>query len=183
MEHKLKITFEGDWWAVRAQMYDVLGLDHPAQASTAPNPTTLAQIFDEEEAKKPEPDPAPAQTPLAPAPAPKRSHKKAPPPPPPVSAAPAPEPEADEHPAFTPPDPVPEYVDSIEEPVALPPLDALKSIVTSAVREAQKNKKGKILDLLPDFKEATGLDFVMHAEDKHRKALYDLIQNAGLEVV
>ena len=48
---------------------------------------------------------------------------------------------------------------------------------------AQKNKKGKILDLLPDFKETTGLDFVMHAEDKHRKALYDLIQNAGLEVV
>ena len=69
-------------------------------------------------------------------------------------------------------------------PVDLPPLDTLKAVVTSAVRLAQKGEgSNKILDLLPGFKDTTGLTFVMNAEDKHRGALYDLIQAAGLPVV
>ena len=66
----------------------------------------------------------------------------------------------------------------------LPPLDTLKSVVTAAVRLAQKGEGSRaILDLLPGFKDATGLAFVMNAEDKHRAALYDLVQAAGLPVV
>ena len=66
----------------------------------------------------------------------------------------------------------------------LPPLDTLKAIVTNAVRLAQKGEGSKtILDLLPGFKDTTGLTFVMNAEDKHRPALYDLVQAAGLSVV
>lgn len=69
-------------------------------------------------------------------------------------------------------------------PVDLPPLDTLKSVVTSAVRLAQKGEGSRtILDLLPGFKDATGLAFVMNADDKHRAALYALIQAAGLPVV
>ena len=69
-------------------------------------------------------------------------------------------------------------------PPDLPPLDTLKSVVTAAVRLAQKGEGSRaILDLLPGFKDATGLAFVMNAEDKHRAALYDLVQAAGLPVV
>jgi hypothetical protein len=88
--------------------------------------------------------------------------------PPPVSQAPAAPP--------APPAPPP--------PLDLPPLDTLKAIVTNAVRLAQKGEGSKkILDLLPAFKDTTGLTFVMNAEDKHRVALYDLVQAAGLPVV
>ena len=54
----------------------------------------------------------------------------------------------------------------------------------NAVRLAQKGEGSKkILDLLPAFKDTTGLAFVMNAEDKHRAALYDLVQAATLPVV
>ena len=63
----------------------------------------------------------------------------------------------------------------------LPSLEALKAIVTAAVRAAQKGEGPKaILDLLPDFKAKTKLDFVMNAKDEHRPALADLIDTAGL---
>jgi hypothetical protein len=66
----------------------------------------------------------------------------------------------------------------------LPPLDTLKAVVTNAVRLAQKGEGSKkILDLLPAFKDTTGLAFVMNADDTHRAALYDLVQAAGLPVV
>jgi hypothetical protein len=63
----------------------------------------------------------------------------------------------------------------------LPSLEALKAVVTAAVRAAQK-KEGPttILDLLPAFKAKTKLDFVMNAKDEHRPALADLIEGAGL---
>lgn len=90
---------------------------------------------------------------------------------PPVSAAPPPP--APDHPAAT------------EAPAReLPALDTLKSVVTTAVRLAQKGEGSKkILELLPAFKDTTGLDFVMNAEDKHRAALYDLVSAADLPVV
>jgi hypothetical protein len=91
-----------------------------------------------------------------------------------VSAAP-PKPEAEPEPTPAPPPP---------PPVDLPPLDTLKSVVTAAVRLAQKGEGSKkILDLLPAFKDTTGLAFVMNATDEHRPALYDLVQAAGLPVV
>ena len=69
-------------------------------------------------------------------------------------------------------------------PSNLPPLNTLVSVVTTGVRLAQKGEGSKkILDLLPGFKDATGLTFVMNAEDKHRAALYDLCVAAGLPVV
>jgi hypothetical protein len=112
----------------------------------------------------PEPEPTPAPEPAKRARA-QRARVSAVPPP----AAPAP--------AAAPPAPPP-------PPVDLPPLDTLKSVVTAAVRLAQKGEGSKvILDLLPGFKDATGLQFVMNADEKHRPALYDLVQAAGLPVV
>lgn len=100
----------------------------------------------------------------APEPAPKRARA----PRAPRVSAPAPAPAA--APAPPPPD--------------LPPLDTLKSMITNAVRLAQKGEGSRaILDLLPGFKDTTGLAFVMNAEDKHRAALYHLVQAAGLPVV
>jgi hypothetical protein len=66
----------------------------------------------------------------------------------------------------------------------LPALETLKSVVTTAVRLAQKGEGSKkILELLPAFKDTTGLDFVMNAEDRHRGPLYDLVLAADLPVV
>jgi hypothetical protein len=123
---------------------------------------------DPEPKPKPEPEPEPEPTP-APEPAKRARAARAPR----VSAVPPP---AAPAPAAAAPPPPP--------PVDLPPLDTLKSVVTAAVRLAQKGEGSKaILDLLPGFKDATGLAFVMNAEDKHRAALYDLVQAAGLPVV
>ena len=108
-------------------------------------------------------DPAPNPAPEA-APTSKKRAAKAPAKPEPAPAAPPPA-----------PDPATAVARD------LPSLDALKALVTQAVRKAQK-KEGptKILDLLPDFKTKTGLGFVMEAEDKHKEALADLIEAAGL---
>jgi len=79
---------------------------------------------------------------------------------------------------------VPPEPEPTPAPADLPPLDTLKAVVTNAVRLAQKGEGSKkILDLLPAFKDTTGLAFVMNAEDKHRAALYDLVQAATLPVV
>ena len=169
----ITLTFVGtNWGHVRQQMYDALGLDHPAQASTAPadfpdepEKTTLGQIFDEEEAK--------AEAAPAPAPAAPRSHKKKPPATTTAPATPS-EPEVEPVPAQA---PAPVQTRARE----LPPLDALKATVTQAVRQAQKGDGPKtILDLLPGFKAKTGLNFVMEASDVHRAALADLIDAAGI---
>jgi hypothetical protein len=66
----------------------------------------------------------------------------------------------------------------------LPSLENLVHAVTTAVRLAQKGEgDDKILDLLPDFKKKTGLDFVMNATDTHRAALFELVKAAGLQLV
>jgi hypothetical protein len=86
--------------------------------------------------------------------------------------------------AAAPPAPAPPEPAAPPPPPDLPPLDTLKAIVTNAVRLAQKGEGSKkILDLLPTFKDTTGLAFVMNALDEHRPALYDLVQAAGLPVV
>jgi hypothetical protein len=87
--------------------------------------------------------------------------------------------------SMTPPvSPAPAAALPAAPPVEYPPLDTLKAVVTNHVRLAQKGEGSKkILDLLPAFKDATGLTFVMNAEDKHRAALYDLCVAAGLPVV
>jgi hypothetical protein len=101
-----------------------------------------------------------------------------------VSAAPALARAADEMQAIARGEAEPARTHAPTPPVNLPPLDTLKAIVTNAVRLAQKGEGSKtILDLLPGFKDTTGLTFVMNAEDKHRPALYDLVQAAGLSVV
>jgi hypothetical protein len=52
------------------------------------------------------------------------------------------------------------------------------------VRLAQKGEgSNRILEFLPKFKESAGLDFIMHATEIHREALFDLVQNAGIPVV
>ena len=54
----------------------------------------------------------------------------------------------------------------------------------SAVRLAQKGEgPRKIFDLLPAFKDSSGLDFIMEATEEHREALFDLLQDAGIPVV
>jgi hypothetical protein len=68
--------------------------------------------------------------------------------------------------------------------IELPQLDALKQVVTVAVRQAQKGEGSRtILELLPAFKAKTGLAFVMEAQDQHRPALFELVQAAGLSPV
>ena len=167
---KVSLTFEADSWADlmtriraagQAANSALLGLE-------ACEPQPLGELLKEPEA--PEPAPAP------------RSHKKA------RSASPAPTPPEPE-PAPKVPEPQPPVV--VQAPAApapepepereLPSLEALKAVVTAAVRAAQK-KEGPttILDLLPAFKTRTKLDFVMNARDEHRPALADLIEDAGL---
>jgi hypothetical protein len=66
---------------------------------------------------------------------------------------------------------------------AMPALEVLKQAVTVAVRAAQKNGgPKKILELLPDFKQNTNVDFIMNCREEHRAALYNLVQAAGLDV-
>ena len=164
----ITVHFQADsWHDIRYQMYAALGLDYPAQPST-----TLGQIFDEEEEKarlvgiEPDPDPAPAPKPPKPTSRKPRSTQSAAPP---VSE---PEPETEPEPELEP-----------EAPPArdIPSTEALKAMVTQAVRLAQK-KEGptRILELLPEFKAKTGLGFVMEATDAHREALANLIDAAGL---
>jgi hypothetical protein len=105
----------------------------------------------------------------APAPTPAPARKKGRPPR--VSAAPAPAPPA-----------TPEA----SKPPAreIPALDTLKAAVTAAVRLAQKGEGSKkILELLPDFKDATGLAFIMNSAEEHRGALYDLVLAAEIPVI
>ena len=110
------------------------------------------------------PEPPPSAVP-EPEPAPKTRKPRA------ARAVSAPEPEL----------PLPAPLPPARE---LPALETLKSVVTTAVRLAQKGEGSKkILELLPAFKDTTGLDFVMNAEDKHRAALYDLVSAADLPVV
>jgi hypothetical protein len=147
-------------------MFEALGLDHPAQPSTALDfpPDDLGE--DNGENPLYEPTTAATPDPIPPAP---RSHRKK------AAAAPPTAPVKPE-PIETPPDPTPPPARD------LPATDVLKAIVTQAVRLAQK-KEGpvKILELLPDFKIKTGLGFVMEATDAHRDALFNLILAAGLE--
>jgi hypothetical protein len=86
--------------------------------------------------------------------------------------------------AAPPPPPEPESEPELEPVIELPPLDALKSVVVARVKQDQSLPPDKqvILKLLPAFKDKTGLTFVMSAEEKHRKALYDLCLEAGLAV-
>ena len=198
---KVSMTFQGDsWHAVRVQMHEALGYDHPASPATSDlspgekRASTLADIFINEpeppvtkqyvddnnrekefaaeaEAAKPEP-----QTPAKP-----KKARNLPPP-----AAPEPAPKVPE-----PQPPVVAQAPATAIPVAqaaapereLPSLEALKALVTAAVRAAQK-KEGPttILDLLPAFKARTKLDFVMNSQEQHRQALYDLVTQAGVGV-
>jgi hypothetical protein len=65
----------------------------------------------------------------------------------------------------------------------LPPLEALKQAVIAAVRLAQKGDgSNEIREHVSAFKDATGLYFIMEATEAHRKALFDLVQNAGIPV-
>jgi hypothetical protein len=82
-----------------------------------------------------------------------------------------------------PPEPEPEIEPEEATPIDMPPLEVLKQAVTVAVRAAQKNGgPKKILELLPEFKTETGLDFVMNSTEAHRAALYGLVKAAGLNV-
>ena len=171
----ITVHFQADsWHEIRYQMYAALGLDYPAQPSTALNDapvTTLGQIFDEEEAKAPDPIPEPA---------PKKATSRKPrstqtaTPPAPIDALGVG--------VELTPEPAPEPEPEASEPARdLPTIEVLKAIVTQAVRLAQKKEgPAKILELLPEFKTKTGLGFVMEAEEKHRDALADLIDAAGL---
>jgi len=63
-------------------------------------------------------------------------------------------------------------------------LQALKDLVTTAARLAMRGEGDKkILDLLPAFRDATGLDFVMNATEAHIPALLQLAQAANLVTV
>lgn len=158
---KISVTFEADSWAqLTADLRSAIHtMEHmPAQ------PTTVDKIFEQEEARlAAEAFTSAPAAPKAKAPTKKRPESVVAPPPPP---APEPEPPGEPEP----------------EPVEIPTLEELKQAVTVAVRAAQKNGgPRKILDLLPDFKASTGLDFVMNSKEEHRGALFDLINKAGIK--
>jgi hypothetical protein len=150
---KVCVTFEGDdWYAVTAQMREAMGMDRAVGLDDCD--TVPAAIPLAEPEPEPEPEPKKAAA---------RSHKSKPVL---VPATPA-EPEASSTPA---------------PKRELPPLDLLKQAITVAVRAAQKSEGPKtILELLPEFKRETGLDFVMNAQEEHREALRDLVEAAGLQ--
>ena len=173
---KVSLTFEADSWADLMTRIRAAGQAANSALLEACEPRPLGELLKEPEA--PEPAPAP------------RSHKKA------RSASPAPTPpELEPEPAPAPkvPEPQPPVAQAPATaiPVAqaaapereLPSLEALKAVVTAAVRAAQK-KEGPttILDLLPAFKTRTKLDFVMNSQEQHRQALYDLVTQAGVGV-
>jgi hypothetical protein len=160
---RVSLTFEADSWDDLMARIRAAGQATNSALLQAYEPRPLEEVL-----KEPEPEaepPAPPKPKRAraapPAPTPPEPALNVPEPQPPVTAqapAPAPEPERE-----------------------LPSLEALKAVVTAAVRAAQK-KEGPttILDLLPAFKAKTKLDFVMNAKDEHRPALADLIEGAGL---
>jgi hypothetical protein len=66
----------------------------------------------------------------------------------------------------------------------IPSLDAIMQALTQAVRLAQRGEgPRKILDLLPAFKDSSGLTFIMNATEEHREALFDLARDAGIPMV
>ena len=162
---KVSLTFEADSWEDLMTRIRAAGQAVNAALLEACEPRPLGELLKEPEPEAPEPAPAP------------RSHKKA------RSASPAPTPP---EPAPNVPEPQPPVTAQAPAPAPepereLPSLEALKAVVTAAVRAAQK-KEGPttILDLLPAFKAKTKLDFVMNAKDEHRPALAELIEGAGL---
>ena len=63
-------------------------------------------------------------------------------------------------------------------------LQKLKDVITNAARLAMRGEGDKsILNLLPAFREATGLDFVMNATADHIPALQQLAEAANLVTV
>ena len=167
----ITLHFQADSWTeIATQMHAALGLDRPTQPSTADDfPDDVEGAAAPDPDPIPEPDPVPARPPKATTRKPRSTQSATP-------AAPAePEPEID---ALG----VGVKLEPEKPPRAdLPSIEALKAIVTQAVRKAQK-KEGpdKILELLPEFKAKTGLGFVMEAEERHRDALANLIETAGL---
>ena len=162
----ITLHFQADSWnEIAEQMRHALFL-----IPGAPQPSTAGFPDDVEVNPAPEPDPIPPE----PLPAPKattrkpRSTQTATPSAPPTVPEPEPEPE-------------PEVSQPTKPARDLPTIEALKAIVTQAVRKAQKKEgSDKILELLPAFKAKTNLGFIMEATDEHRQALADLIDAAGL---
>jgi hypothetical protein len=157
----MTLTLEAnDWPDLEAQMRAMLALHG--------TPNTPGNVIFEVDNDKPEwsePSRKPELGEALSAPTTKRSHKSKPTP----VTMPEPEPQ---------PEPTPAPPAKRE----LPPLDLLKQAITVAVRAAQKSEGPKtILELLPEFKRETGLDFVMNAQEEHREALRDLVEAAGLQ--
>jgi hypothetical protein len=155
---KVSITFEGDNWQ------DAMNAVYSLMAMPAPDLHVPRAVTVEPSDDTPAPEPKKATRA-------KPSATKASTPPP--EPEPEPEPELEPEPKTTP----------TQLPAHMPTLEVLKQAVTVAVRAAQKNGgPKKILELLPEFKSETGLDFVMNAKEQHRPALYGLVQSAGLHV-
>jgi hypothetical protein len=155
---KVTITFEADSWPDAYSAIKQLIVERSLQELPSETSAPLRELIG-----APEPAPEPASEPKRVA----RAKPSA------VKASPPPEPEPEPEPVLEPSKPV---------PAAMPALEVLKQAVTVAVRAAQKNGgPRKILELLPDFKTETGLDFVMNAKEEHRPALFGLVQAAGLD--
>jgi len=154
---KLVLRFEADSWDELMSQLRGVSAEPGAPSAAQDFPSDNGEDTQGEPASEPTPEPAAA----APEPAKAPKTKKVKPAPPPT---PEPEPQATE--------------------IELPSLEALKTVVTQAVRAAQQKKgTARILELLPAFKAETGLEYVMNAQNEHRPALYSLLQSAGVETV
>lgn len=123
---RVSLTFEADSWDDLMARIRAAGQAANAALLEAYEPQPLGELLKEPEAPEPEPAPAPAP----------RSHKKA------RSASPAPTPP---EPAPNVPEPQPPVTAQAPAPEPepereLPSLEALKAVVTAAVRAAQKKR-------------------------------------------
>jgi hypothetical protein len=98
----------------------------------------------------------------------------------PAKPAPAPDPKLPEPEQAPAPEPAP-TVNALVAANDAARLQFLKDAITTTARAAMNGKGDKkILDLLPAFREATGLDFVMNAREEHIPALVQLAEQAGV---
>lgn len=169
---KIVLTFEGSSWAeIEDHMRDALALGKlkvPGGASTALNDFPDNADLPEPEAVVPDDPDAVAPPTAAPrlrrgARTRKRIRRKRPRP-------------------RQPPNPRPNPCPSRRR-ARSPSRRAQERSHQSRARRAKNEGNKKVLDLLPGFKQKTGLDFIMSAENKHRVDLFDLIEAAGIELV
>jgi hypothetical protein len=186
---KFTLTIQADTYDEMLQIMERLALPESATASE-PIATSSVAIATQPEPLMPVKAKTLAETPpanvLAPEPAPESA---APEPETPVAEEAAPASKKKGRPSTKKPSLAETLTASMEatKPATtlngdLPDLDHMVEVIVAAVRAGRKTGDHAVEQMLPDFKQKTGIEHVMDAKDEHRQALYDFIHQAGLSV-